>query len=198
MTFVNQHWFDRPAAHLEARGASARKPILGPNGETLGWVTNGGIANPVPTVLHPPERLVRFGQSGIPSVVVQGGWWLRYSEYLKAEQFADRRGVPVQVAIRLLCAVPLEWSVMDMVVQVRLKVPLLAYEGVGAPAIERHAHTSSFEVIDAAREGAGDPVAQLFIPGLGSGDVRHDALMLEGYGHLPPDQSRSGYFIRLS
>lgn len=196
MQYANQRWFDRHDALLMARGASSRNPIVDPKGEVVAWVMNGGIKAPLGTVLQPSERLVRLGQSGMPSQVVQGAWSLRFSEYRKVELFANRRQLPMQVAVRLLCAVPLEWSSMDTVVQARVKSPLLAYEGVGAPAIQRHQKTKTVEFLDALTEGAGNPVSQVFIPGLGSGDVRHDALMVEGYGHLPPEQSRSGYIIR--
>jgi hypothetical protein len=196
MAFINQRWFDRPDTLPTARGESSKAAIVAPNGEVLLYATNGGIVSPARTELAPGTRLVRFGSSGLPSIVVQGSWWLDWDNYKLVERFADQRSLPVAVGVRLLCCVPLEWSVMDVVVQVRLKSPLLAYSGASAPALVRDRKTGTTEYIDGFTSHTNPSIVQIYIPGLGSGDVRHDALMFEGYGHLAADASRSGYIVR--
>ena len=194
MAFVNQRWFDSPAALLMARGADPKAPIVAPDGTVLSWVTNGGIAAPGRVELAAGTRLVRFGGIGLPAAAIRGSWWLDWSQYRIVEDYADQRGIAVTLAVRRLCCVPLEWSEMEVVVQARLKAPLLAYGGVGAPARSYDARTKTTDVIDPGASGIA--IEQLFIPGLGSGDVQHDALMFEGAGHLDKQDSSRGYIVR--
>ncbi len=196
MDFVNQKWFDRHDALLMARGANSKAAIVSPEGSVIGWATNGGIALPRRRELAVGTRLVRFGSLGMPSMVVQGGWWLDWNQYNQVEIFADKKNLPVTVAVRLLCCVPLEWSTMDIVIQARLKSPLLAYAGAGAPAFQTDKKTGTSEFLDGLPDGRANAIEQLYIPGIANGDVRHDALMFEGFGHIDQKESRSGYIIR--
>ena len=197
MEFANQRWFDRHDALPTARGGNSRDAIVAANGDIIGWVTNGGIAAPVRAELLPPTRIIRFAGSYLPGTAMQGGWWLEFAEYRRVEAYADLRKIDVSIALRLLCCVPLEWNRMTCVVQARLRSPLLAYRGEGAPAIKIHKATKTTEYLSGRPDGAGGaPVTQLYIPGLGSGDLCHDSLILEGYGFPPESASRDGYIIR--
>lgn len=202
MSFANQRAFDMPATLLAAQGgdvrinpAAQRSAVLAADGKTVLFrLTNGGISNPQRTVLLPGTRLVRLG-GGLPHDVASGAWWLEWSDYRKVERFADAKGVAVPLAVRLLCCVLLDWSAMTTVVQARLKLPLLAYEGLGAPAVERNPKQGTSELLDGS-DAQALGIRQLYIPGMTDPDLRHDALMIEGYGHLPAEQGRSGYIIR--
>lgn len=100
------------------------------------------------------------------------------------------------VAMRLLACVPPEWNDMTIVVQARLKAPLMAWCGFSAPVIRRNPKLGVNEILSGV-DDSGIRIEQLYIPGLTSPDIRHDSLMVEGYGHLPPEQSRAGYIIRI-
>lgn len=200
MNFINQAWFDKPEARLEASGANLRSPrsaIVSPNGEVLMHITNGGIINPRRKALPAGTRMVRLGGSGLPHIAVAGNWWLEWQQYKLVEAFADRRGLPMPVAMRLLACVPPEWNEMTVVLQARLKVAVLAYAGNSAPVYDRDQRTGTSTYLSGS-DGAGGAIEQLYIPGLVSPDLRHDCLMLEGYGHLPKELSMQGYIIRTS
>ncbi|WP_310496943.1 hypothetical protein [Sandarakinorhabdus sp.] len=194
--FVNQRFFDRPDALLAARGADSRQSISGPDGDVLVWITNGGIARPERIELASGTRLVRFAGTGHPASAMAGCWWLTFAEYARIEQLADSKGLPAGTAVRILCAVPPEWSSMDVIVQVRSKAPLLAYVGQGAPARQGTPLAGVSTVLSGWELGV-SPARQLFIPGMGSGDVRQHSLSLEGTGFLPSDYSRRGFIHRV-
>ncbi len=195
MNYVNQQWFDRHDALPMARGASSKSAIYSSSGDVVGYVTNGGIALPMRHILPAGARIVRFGTI-LPWVAVTGGWWLEQTAYDRIKAWADSKGHSVQVGVRLCCCVPLDWSTMDVVVHARLKQPLLAYRGVGSPAVVKHHKTGTSERIDPQSDLNGVPVEQLFIPGIGNPDVRHDSLMVERTGNLPQEDARRGYIIR--
>jgi hypothetical protein len=195
MQAVNQHWFDRHDALPSARGASAKSAIVDPNGTVIGYATTGGIAAPQPVRLMPGTRIVRFGKIFFGEAV-GGPWWLEWRQYRRIEAYADQHGLSIQLAVRRLCCVALEWSTLDVVIQARLKSPLMAYSGVGAPVVVLHRPTHTREFLPVIADGQGSGVSQLFIPGLGNPDVRHDALMIEGHGYLPVQSGRQGYIIR--
>lgn len=202
MAFENQRWFDLPSSLEEARGGDARlgprarqSEVVAPDGTVIFRITNGGITNPGRRVLAAGTRLVRLSSGGLPVQAMAGSWWMEWPSYQAIEQFADNQGVSLPVAVRLLCCVLLDWNEMTMIVQARLKLPLLAYEGFGAPALQRNPRLNASEYLD-GRAAEALNIKQLYIPGLSSPDLRHDCLMSEGYGHLPQDMSRTGYVIR--
>jgi hypothetical protein len=198
MDFINQAWFDKPEARLEASGANLRSPrsaIMSPSGDVLAYITNGGIINPRRTVLAAGTCMVRLGGSGLPHIAIAGNWWLDWQQYKLVERFADKRGLPMPVAMRLLACVPPEWNEMTVLLKTRLKVPVLAYTGNSAPVIDRDRRTGTSTYLSGI-DDAGGLIEQLYIPGMVSPDMRHDCLMLEGYGHLPQELSMRGYIIR--
>ncbi len=200
MHFANQEWFDRPEQKLLAQGAdlrSGKADIVSPQGAVLARITNGGIVTPMRKQLAAGTRLVRLGGGGLPHLAVAGCWWLEWSQYQLVERAADARGLAMPVAMRLLACVPPEWNEMSVVVQARLKLPLLAYAGKSAPVVRKSPLRGVNEVLSGIDDNGSRPIEQLYIPGLTSPDLRHDCLMVEGYGHLPLDQSKAGYIIRV-
>ncbi|MCX7285921.1 MAG: hypothetical protein NTX28_18110 [Novosphingobium sp.] len=196
---ANQDWFERPEARLQASGASpgnANTEIVSPAGDVLLRITNGGMLTPRAVELAAGTRIIRFAGSGLPHIALAGCWWLQWDQYKRVVQVADARGLSVQVALRLLACVPPEWNEMTVVVQARLKVPLMAYCGASAPVIRKNPRLGLNEILTGVDE-SGISIEQLYIPGLTSPDLRHDSLLVEGYGHLPPEQSRAGYIIRV-
>ena len=199
MTFINQKWFDMPESRLLASGAdlrSSRSEIVSPSGEVLARITNGGITAPRRVELSVATRIVRLAGGGLPQDAASGCWWLEWSQYKRVEVFADARGMSMPMAMRVLACVPLEWNEMTMVVQARLKLPLLAYAGASAPVVQKNPKFGVNELISGL-DDVGARIEQLYIPGMTSPDLRHDAVMVEGYGHLPANLSRNGYIIRL-
>lgn len=199
MRAINQDWFERPESRLLASGGSpgnSTSEVVSPDGEVLLRITNGGIVSPRAVTVPAGTRIVRLAGSGLPHIALAGCWWLRWDQYKRVEQVADLRGLSMPVALRLLACVPPEWNEMTVVVQARLKVPLLAWSGVSAPVIRRNPQIGVNEILSGVDE-SGIMIEQLYIPGLTSPDIRHDSLMVEGYGHLPPEQSRAGYIIRI-
>lgn len=185
MHFANQHWFDRPDALLEARGAARTGPIAAADG-SLDWNNNGGILAPVRAELDAGTRLVRFGRI-LPWLSIAGGWWLEWSAYRRVEAFADRYRLPVQVALRLLCCIPPEWSELNVVIEARTIAALLAYRGPGAPVRVTNKASGQMSFMAATADAAGEMVPQLFIPGMGSPDLRRDAILLTGHGLIPAE-----------
>lgn len=187
MEFANQYFFDGPSAYPEARGADRKQPIVKPDG-SLDWVTNGGIINPVRHEIAVGTRLVRFGNI-MPHFAVTGGWWLEFAAYRKIEEFADRYRMPVQVALRLLCCVPPEWSQLTVLMQARTIAPLLAYRGAGAPVTLVNKTTKQTSFMAVTADASGNIVPQLYIPGTASRDLQRDAILLEGTAFLPAETS---------
>lgn len=202
MDYANQRYFDDPASRVAAMGGDVRysphprkSEFVAPDGKVIFRLTNGGISKPVKTVLPAWSLIVRIGRGPLPQEVAPGAWWMLWNDYKKIEKFADANGYSVPVAIRLLCCVLLDWNEMSLILQARLKIPLLAFSGPSAPAMERNPNLKTSEYLDAAKAKELG-VRQLYIPGMTDPDLRHDALLIGGYGHLPPEQSRNGYVIR--
>lgn len=159
---------------------------------------NGGIRNPVPTLLPKGKRLVRFGgwnkrkletnklgPQFFASQTASGQWWLEWSDYYAIEQYADQINESVPYAIRQTCAVPSDWSDLSSVVQGVTRSPLRAYAGEGNIASGKNT------VIDPAMPGK-PVVRQLFIPGLSDPDLRKAAIFINGHGALDPGMSHEG------
>ena len=77
----------------------------------------------------------------------------------------------VSAAVSALCVLPPQWSKLDMVVSARLIAPLLAYRGKPSPVDMGATH------VPVVKDLSGHEIMQLFIPGLGNGDVLRAALM---------------------
>lgn len=138
-SFVNQRAFDNPGVMMRAAGQGGHggpnMPIYAADGSIAAYTTNGGIEAPVRHEILPGTRLIRFGQGGVPSLVVQGEWWLERADFLKVLAFADKNAMGLGAAVRILCAVPSEWSQLDLAVQVVTHGDLLAWRGVGNTAL---------------------------------------------------------------
>ncbi len=198
MATMNQEYFDRPESlrialgelvsnHPEAKGWQ----ILGPNGEVMISGTNGGIVSPRPITIQPSTTLIRFGNAPFASEVAGGGWWLDWVNYKIVERHADAKGSSVSAEMRNLCAVPVEWSSMTMLIQVTTRSPLSAFLGRGkvATAISKLGIRST---IDPMRHGS-PPVEQLYIPGLSSPDLRKSSVLVTGYAMHPEGETTKGY-----
>lgn len=229
-TFANQRAFDNPGTRLRAAGQGGQggpnSPIYAFDGSIAAYTTNGGIEDPMRYEIPRGTRLLRFGQGGVASLVVQGEWWLAYNEFRKVLAFADQNKMGLGAAVRMLCAVPSDWSQLDLVVHVKTHGDLLAYAGPGNVAVlppppgrpatagttntglvdrfgkligavhdNRPAKLAGLktEYIPMVPDTSGQRITQLFIPGLGNGDVMHDAVSFLGSNFLPPEQSRLGY-----
>jgi hypothetical protein len=211
---INQRWFDVPGTNERARGESGSAALVGPDGQVIATVSNGGIAGPVETTLVEGTFIARIGSKrlvrpdrygvlrpavnlsnrGLFATTAAGEWWLDRDNYARVRAFAQHKGVGLPVAVRLLCCVPLEWSDLDMIVEATLKQPLRVYRGLANAA---HVKAGKFtESLPPIPDHRGQQVEQLFIPGLCSPDVVHDTLMITRQQFLAPELGRRGYVIR--
>lgn len=231
---ANQRAFDAPGTYFRAAGKAGfggfNSPIYGPDGTIAGYATNGGIQSPERCEIQPGKTLVRFGQNGIPEQVLQGEWWLELEEFRKIEAFALEKRAGIGAAVRMLCAVPSEWSALDLMVQVNVVGTLLAYQGYGnsavipastgrkavpgknetglvdpfgnpvgavfgarPPKLAQAPQFAQAEFIPVLPDTSGNRIRQLFIPGLGNGDVRRETLFFQGTRFLPRTQAQLGY-----
>ena len=181
--YINQRWFDQPGTLARAMGFPTPKPI-GYQGEEDGR-KNGGITSWHRFVLPSGTTIIRFGQkrlserrpslsaSGLFGGAIQGEWWLEQAEFLRIERYAAEDKISVGLAMRRLCVIPDEWSSLDILIKAQLKQPLISYRGSPNPAFSRSGGQQKIE-----RDNHHYLIKQLFIPGLGNGDVVHDALMI--------------------
>ncbi len=197
MDIPNERWFNMQDALRVAQGYNYCAEIIGSDGKSAASIRNGGIRNPTRTLLQSGTCLIRYGGAGLPHMAVRGCWYIDIIEYGRVEAYAKTVGLSVHAAMRLLCAIPLEWSTMDIVIQVRLKKQLLAFSGVGSPVIVRNKNGQVSGFLDCLEGDVSAPrITQVYIPGLGNDDIQHDALMVEGYGHISQAVSRGGYTVR--
>ncbi|UAJ09019.1 hypothetical protein [Polymorphobacter megasporae] len=232
--FANQRFFDAVGTELIAGGQGSysgpSSPIYGADGLTAGHATNGGIERPQRYVIPLGTRIMRFGRNILADLVLQGEWWLEEVELNKVVKFAEQKNIGVCTAIRLLCAVPSEWSTLEMMVQAVVVGSLLAYRGpgnsafipvaqgraavegrntsglvtshgrplgkvVGAqpPKLAQPPEYGRSEIIPVIPDTNGWRIRQLFIPGLGSADVRRDSLLSQGCRFLAEEDAHRGY-----
>lgn len=178
MEFVNQEAFNRFGTKLAAKGISgAPNTRLEFRGDRPITQSNGGILGPKKVELPVGTRLIRFGDGSLVARALDGAWWLHWNEHSRVAALADRRAMSLSEAVARTCVVPLEWSDLSTQIQIRLKAPLLAYAGPGAPA-----ETRSMGRMEPLTDGIG-VVNQLYIPGLGDPDLRRIAIIWEGHGY---------------
>lgn len=202
---INQRWFDMPSSIERARGESTSSSLVDPGGRVIAKITNGGISSPQPWTIPAGSFIARFGSKrlgprtnlssgGLFATTAEGEWWLDRTNFDRVDGFAKTKGVGLPVAVRLLCCVPLEWSDLDVLIEAQTKQDLRAYRGLAnAARVDKADFTESLPAIP---DHNGQMVRQLFIPGLTSGDVRHDALMINRQYFLSPELGRTGYIIR--
>ncbi len=203
MQALNQSYFDQPEFLRMAQGQSAvpsEKPgpgdILGPKGGIVVPASNGGIRNPSKILIPAGTTIVRFANAPFVHHAASGAWWLDFRNYKIVERYADAQGKSVGAAMRELCAVPVEWSSMTLLIQARTRSPLAAYTGYGKPAhannrinVTKSINPRAFSKVE---------VKQLFIPGLQSPDLRKKALIVRGYTMLDASVSKQGYRPEMS
>lgn len=202
MKALNQDYFDRPESLRIAQGQKpvpSSKPqpgdVLGPDGRILIHASNGGMTSPRPIVIPAGTTLVRFANAPFVHHAAAGAWWLDFPNYKLVEHYADAQRKPVPTAMRDLCAVPVEWSSMSLLIQARTRSPLAAYIGKGKPASAES--LSVINTINPVRFSKA-PVMQLYIPGLQSPDLLKQALIVRGYNLIDPAVSKRGYAPEMS
>jgi hypothetical protein len=204
MGAVNARAFGLPGVRRTAMGYQAPRPIgYGPDATKR----TGGVRTPRAVKLAPGTTIVRFGQKrlteasvatdefgqkhqkgttlshrGLIGGALEGAWWLELSEFRKVARYADSKSIPISAAVSALCVIPAKWSDLDVMVSAKLTAPLLAYRGRPQPADHNGTHVPVMRDLD------GDDIIQLFIPGLGNGDVVRQALM-----HSPPTFLHQGW-----
>ena len=188
MGYANDDWMNKPHVLEKARGGPTGKP------------PEGGMNNPIETVVPTTTVLVRFGGKEFNAIGTKpqptlhgahglfgsaryGAWWMALDEYRKVEQFAQRQRIPVNVAVRQLCFVPREWNDLGTMVMGKLTFPLRAWTGVGnaVTGIDSTGHPRSY----AARSVLAEQIVQLLIPGLDNGDFNFQAFQLLRASFLP-------------
>ena len=140
-----------------------------------------GIIAPVEVGLAPKLLLYRFG--GSVANARGGGWWLDEQQFTAVKTWAAVHGLALPLAARVHCAVAHSWgatspSGVNMTVLIRAEVlaPLRAYQGRSAPQ----------SVVNAGRiderlspdELLGDPINQLYIPGIDDPAINKAALLI--------------------
>lgn len=193
MGAVNSRAFALPGVRRSAMGYGKPKPI-GYDDGSVG--KTGGMRNPKRVELQPGATIVRFGQKrlSVPVTVVdhkgqdhtygtnlshrgliggalEGEWWLERAEFDRIADYAKHQRITIGAAVSALCVVPADWSDLDVVVAATLMAPLLAYRGLPNPVDIRGTH------VPVVSDDSGKAIRQLFIPGLGNGDVVRQALM---------------------
>ncbi len=198
MSALNQEYFDRPESLRIAQGQSASVSdlpapgdILGPDGRIAISASNGGIEKPQEILIPASTTLIRFANAPFVHQAAAGAWWLDFPNYRIVESYADEQRKPVQAAMRELCAVPVEWSSMTLLIQAVTRSPLVAYSGRGKPAVAQNM-VSTVKTIDPLRYSR-QHVMQLYIPGLQSPDLLKQALIVRGYALVAPEISVQGY-----
>jgi hypothetical protein len=95
----------------------------------------GGILRPQPTRLPSGQYYYRFASSqSTRDSQLGGGWWLDFEGFKAIERFAETNGYRLKDAARLSLALPYDWTKVDLLVRSLLRLPLLAYTGLGKPA----------------------------------------------------------------
>jgi hypothetical protein len=186
--FVNQRFFDKDFSFQKAIGRDLKSHFTSLEKGTAAE-QSGGIVAPERVEIAVGSTIVRFASSDYCLSAIAGEWWLRWQDYQPLERLADLNRLPVATVVRRKCIVPPEWSNMAFILQARVTAPLLAWGGLGRPA------KSSSEGLMTGADLGGGPAFQLLIPGLGNGDIRHDALAVQGYAFLDPASTTRG-FIR--
>lgn len=202
MKALNQEYFDRPESLRIAQGqapvasANARPgDVLGPDGRIVIHASNGGMSSPRAITIPAGTTIVRFANAPFVHHASAGAWWLDFPNYKIVESYADEVGKPVPTAMRDLCAVPVEWSSMSLLIQARTRSPLAAYIGKGKPAYAESLSVTN--TINPARFSKSE-VMQLYIPGLQSPDLLKQALIVRGYSLIDPEVSKRGYSPEMS
>lgn len=198
MQAINQDYFDRPESIRLARGEGAvptdklqQGDILGPDGRKIVHASNGGMKSPRAILIPPGTTLVRFANAPFVHHAAAGAWWLDFPNYKIVEDHADATGKPVPTAMRELCAVPVEWSGMTLLIQARTRSPLAAYAGLGKAAFAHNAINVTKSINP--RSYSTKDVTQFYIPGLQSPDLLKKALIVRGYNLVAPEVSTKGY-----
>lgn len=202
---INQRWFDFPGSIERARGVTIKGALVDPQGRIVVKFTNGGISAPQPYTVPAGSFIARFGSKrlgpltnlaagGLFAMAAEGEWWLDRVNFDRVKAFATTKNIGLPVAVRLLCCVPLEWSDLDLLIEAVTKQDLRGYRGLANPARVQTANYS--ENLPAIPDHKGRMISQLYIPGLTSPDVRHDALMINRQTFLSPELGRTGYIIR--
>lgn len=204
---INQEYFDRPDAIKKARGrdTGGYRHAKGKDGQVLyDYIAeegdlNGGIIRPKPYTIPRNTIIIRFGGSGkshkpgiarkratpmVPETAA-GEWWLDWQNYRLVERYADSTGESISYAVSQCCAVPNDWSDLSFLIQAVTRAPLICYKGKGRPA------TQGDEMIDPQSAGKPD-IDQLFIPGLSNGDLRREAIKIQGQSFLNSAMNKKG------
>lgn len=168
MAYANESQFRKPHVRLLALGLGH---VRGSSEQTI----NGGISSPMEYVIPRDTSLYRFGQNGVPALVLAGEWWIDGDAFNRIAAFARLHSMTFREGLRKACFIPEEWgSALDTAVYARTKGPLLAYRGKAAVVSIKGAHGQTERLMNAQTEPFRVP--QLYIPGLGSADVRREAL----------------------
>ena len=176
--FANEHLFRRPQVRLLALG---RGRVRGSAEETM----NGGIKSPSEYVIPAGTDLYRFGWCGVPDIVLSGEWWNDGHALRQADAFGAAHGMALREALRHACFIPEEWgSDQSTVVSLVTRAPLLAYRGKAAVVSIRDKHGITTRLMNERTERF--RINQLYIPGLGSRDVRRAAIGTIRPIFLPP------------
>jgi hypothetical protein len=123
----------------------------------------GGIFNPQPIKLPAGHFYYRFASRTASQAAQRGGgWWLDFENFSRVRAFAGEHGYPLSDAARLLLALPYDWTRVDLLLRVALKVPLKAYAGFGKPALATSGRDAGTRWIPPSQVR----VQQLYIPGL--------------------------------
>lgn len=200
--FANQQIFDNPQSRLQAMGADTRaeKAVVNAQGKPMFYPKTGGMLNPMRYAINQGELLYRFVASGTPAnYAVTGGWWVDKAGFEKLTAFAQQQNTNVAMAARMLCCVPPEWSDMGMLVRARVKLPILAYRGLGKDVDIKHPDGMANVKMTAHNNIAARRFHQLYIPGLyqatalNPADVMPGALVLERTWNIDTSAAKKGW-----
>jgi hypothetical protein len=203
MATINQEYFERFETLRFAKGQSPYEEdsspdvILGPKGDVIKSLANGGLVDPKPVEINPPCQLVRIACGPFANEVAGGSWWMSVASYNEIFLESRGRGVHVSVGIREMCAVPVPFNPMTMIVVVKVMAPLSAYSGKGNAAKGSY---KSLNPITKEKKAYLDEtviprgmIEQLYIPGLSSPDLRRRALFIVGWELFDEAASRKGF-----
>lgn len=205
MERFNEHYFGLKEQKNKAQGFAASGPdggLVSSSGDLLFAFSNGGIRSPRDVTLPVGKQIVRIGNGPMADYVAGGAWWMDVPNFNKIVSFAKAANRPVSSAIRDMCAVPVPFNTMTMIVVGKVTRPLAAYQGKGnAATAEKTAEHRDPITGERTRIKLGvnetvipsGDIEQLYIPGLNLPDLRRRAVFIIGYDFLDTDASEQGF-----
>lgn len=124
-----------------------------------------GLLTLTKTTLLPGISINRFANTRRRDLYFTGPWWISFSPFEALKKYAKLRNQPLSLAARTCLAIDWGWSNVDVLVEARLKVPILAWSGT--PKTQTLKKDRNYTGV---RWKPDRDITQLYIPGLYEAD----------------------------